>query len=143
MQEFNKKFQIDELLIDQIGNWKISLRPEQPTIGSMVLSLARPCPVFSKLTEEESKDLGKAFKVIERLYLITFKPQKVNYLALMMVDEQVHYHVLPRYENSVEFDGNLCVDQWWPKPVDLLVADDCVQNKNVLLEFFRSKLKHK
>lgn len=123
MEAFNKKFKIDELLITQVGNWKISLRPKQPTIGSLVLSLARPCPAFSDLTEDEAKDLGKAFKIIEKLYLSTFKPQKINYLALMMVDEQVHYHVLPRYKHNVEFDGKQYEDACWPVAHDLKSKD--------------------
>ena len=35
----------------------------------------------------------------------TFDHQKINYLALMMVDPHVHFHVIPRYSGSRELEG--------------------------------------
>jgi len=35
---------------------------------------------------------------------------------LMMVDPDVHFHVLPRYENPREFGGRTHNDRFWPKP---------------------------
>lgn len=119
MKEFNKKFRVQELLIAQVGAWNISLRPQQPTIGSLILSLSRKCAAFSELTEQEAIDLGKAFKLIEGMLKNTFNPQKINYLALMMVDNQVHYHVLPRYENVIEINDKAFSDKCWPVAHDL------------------------
>jgi len=119
MEEFNKKFRVQELLIAQVGAWNISLRPQQPTIGSLILSLGRKCTAFSELTEQEAIDLGKAFKRIESMLKNTFNPQKINYLALMMVDNQVHYHVLPRYEGVVKIDDTEYKDHCWPVAHDL------------------------
>jgi diadenosine tetraphosphate (Ap4A) HIT family hydrolase len=48
-----------------------------------------------------------------------FQPDKLNYLMLMMVDPDVHFHVLPRYEDTREFSGRTHRDRFWPKPVDL------------------------
>jgi diadenosine tetraphosphate (Ap4A) HIT family hydrolase len=48
-----------------------------------------------------------------------FKPDKLNYLMLMMVDPDVHFHVLPRYDSAREFAGRSHSDRFWPKPVDL------------------------
>ena len=119
MKEFNKKFRVQELLIAQAGAWNISLRPQQPTIGSLILSLSRKCAAFSELTEQEAIDLGKAFKLIEGMLKNTFNPQKINYLALMMVDNQVHYHVLPRYKGPVSVDDQEYHDKCWPVAHDL------------------------
>ena len=52
----------------------------------------------------------------------TFDFQKINYLALMMVDPHVHFHVIPRYSSSREFGGATCLDAAWPKPPDLGTA---------------------
>ena len=49
----------------------------------------------------------------------SFKPDKLNYLMLMMVDPDVHFHVLPRYASAREFAGKTHSDRFWPKPVDL------------------------
>ena len=36
----------------------------------------------------------------------TFAPDKLNYLMLMMVDPDVHFHVLPRYAAARAFAGS-------------------------------------
>ena len=49
-----------------------------------------------------------------------FRPyQKINYLMLMMVDKDVHFHVLPRYQNAQDFDGTAYPDTGWPAVPDL------------------------
>lgn|SRR5690625_692883 len=139
MKEFNKKFRVQELLIAQVGAWNISLRPQQPTIGSLILSLGRKCAAFSELTEQEAIDLGKAFKQIESMLKNTFNPQKINYLALMMVDNQVHYHVLPRYEGVVKIDDTEYKDHCWPvahdlKPLESINEQELLKIQSVLVE---------
>lgn len=116
MEAFVKKFEIEKLLIKKIGAWNISLRPVQVTLGSLVLSLDRHCPLMSGLTAKEASDLATAFSEIDKLFAKTFKPEKINYLALMMVDEQVHFHVIPRYKKAIEFNGDYYDDKNWPNP---------------------------
>ena len=38
---------------------------------------------------------------------------------LMMVDREVHYHVLPRYANDQTHDGEVFFDPGWPAAPDL------------------------
>lgn len=139
MKEFNKKFRVQEFLIAQVGAWNISLRPQQPTIGSLILSLSRKCAAFSELTEQEAIDLGKAFKLIEGMLKNTFNPQKINYLALMMVDNQVHYHVLPRYEGVVKINNTEYKDHCWPVPHDLKPLEGISAN---VLDIIKEQLKN-
>src|SRR5690554_4574115 len=105
MKEFREKFKIESLEIKQVGSWIISLRPKQVTLGSMILSLDRKCPHFSELTAEEGEELSEAFKMLEDLLRSTFSPDKINYLALMMLDEQVHFHVIPRYKEQIVYNN--------------------------------------
>ncbi|HTO15822.1 MAG TPA: hypothetical protein VLZ83_08625 [Edaphocola sp.] len=119
MVAFREKFQIEKLQIKKVGSWIISLRPQQVTLGSLVLSLDRACPHFGEITEEEGKELSQTFKIIENLLNASFKADKINYLALMMVDHQVHYHVIPRYETKRVFDKIEFIDQDWPMPPSL------------------------
>lgn len=47
---------------------------------------------------------------------------RINWLMLMMVDPQVHFHVLPRYDGA-RSHGDLTVgDAGWPGPPDLKSA---------------------
>ena len=42
--------------------------------------------------------------------------EKINYLMLMMVDPDVHFHVLPRYQAPRTFGGATFPDTGWPGP---------------------------
>ncbi len=114
---FSKKFRISELLVCETEYWKWSLRPVQVTIGSGVLSLKRPAEHFSDITEIESADLSNMIKIIEDTLSRVFGYLRINYLMLMMVDYQVHFHVIPRYSVPVSFEGKEWADEYYPKPV--------------------------
>ena len=114
MNEFKSKFKTDEFLIYDSKYWVWSLRPVQATIGAGVLSLKRECPVLSELNQEEFSDLNDIIKVIEITLKKTFNYDIMNYLMLMMVDKQVHYHIIPRYERTIDFAGTSWKDSGWP-----------------------------
>lgn len=111
---FRNKFKVSELEIYETEYWIWSLRPVQATLGAGVLFLKRECPVFSELNQEEFCDLNNIIKVIEKTLKIAFNYNIMNYLMLMMVDKQVHYHIIPRYERIIVFDGALWKDSGWP-----------------------------
>lgn len=114
MEDFNNKFKTKELLIHEGKYWIWSLRPVQATLGASILSLKRECPVFSELNQEEFSDLNEIIKAIEKTLKKTFNYDIMNYLMLMMVDKQVHYHIIPRYERTIDFAGTLWKDLDWP-----------------------------
>lgn len=122
--EFKEKFQVNRLKIIETEYWVVSLRPAQPTIGSVILSLKRSCPSLSQITSEEGAGFPLICAQIEKLLTEKFGADKFNYLALMMVDEQVHFHVIPRYSSSVFFNNEDYLDHEWPKPVDILKSKD-------------------
>ena len=113
---FNAKFNVNELLIVQTDYWRWSVRPAQCTAGSGVLSLKRAAETMSELTAEEGADLIKITKMIESSLKTSFGMEKMNYIMLMMVDLHIHYHVIPRYSKDIEFAGNVFKDLGWPKP---------------------------
>ena len=136
-EKFVEKFRLKELKIKEIGTWCISLRPEQITIGSLLLSLNRDCDKLSLLTKVETKDLGVAFKTIDSLLINTFKPDKINYLALMMIDSQVHFHIIPRYQKDRYFSGLKFTDEAWPYPPTLQALEIDILVLYNILGFFR------
>ena len=42
--------------------------------------------------------------------------EKINYLMLMMVDADVHFHVFPRYHGAKTFQDMTVPDAGWPGP---------------------------
>jgi len=117
--DFIKKFRIEEFKIMEFDNWVLSLRPQQPTLRSMVISLKRECKYLGELTKKETEELAEVFAKTEQLVKNCFNNDKINYLALMMIDEQVHFHVIPRYATSRDFAGIEFYDNDWPKPPNI------------------------
>jgi len=50
--------------------------------------------------------------------------EKLNYLMLMMVDPDVHFHVIPRYSSERVHEGTTFPDAGWPGPPNLAAAVD-------------------
>ncbi len=116
LEEFRAKFRLDELTILRTEHWTWSTRPVHSTLGSGILSLNRFCTSLGQITPEEGRDLALICSKIEKALEVTFNPQKMNYIMLMMVDRPVHFHVLPRYADKKAFAGVEWVDSGWPKP---------------------------
>ncbi len=134
---FYEKFKIKDLKVFDFNYWLLSVRPQQPTLGSMLISLKRPCNNLGLLLKEEAQELSSVFFKTERLLKAVFKYDKINYLCLMMVDNQVHFHVIPRYLSSVKFNNKNYTDVAWPGPPDISknIADcDLVDNLYTLMK---------
>jgi len=48
-----------------------------------------------------------------------FGMEKINYILLMMVDKEVHFHVIPRYSEPKSFGDVEFTDPGWPKHPDM------------------------
>lgn len=132
LPEFRTKFRLPELTVFETEYWAWSVRPKQVTLGSGVLFLKRLEPAFSGITSEESADLRNAITVVESALKAAWQYDKINYLMLMMKDEHVHFHVIPRYSEKREFAGKEWVDQTWPTIVGMgLVGEP--EADNILL----------
>ena len=139
-REFIEKFRLDELELARTGSWIISLRPGQVTLGSLVLTLNRKCARMSGLQAGEGADLEQAFREVEAILERSFSPDKINYLALMMVDEQVHFHIIPRYRDVRLFDGREFTDRSWPGPPSLVPMDHDEVTLKKIFDFMKSNL---
>jgi diadenosine tetraphosphate (Ap4A) HIT family hydrolase len=113
--DFRIKFQVDALKLFETEYWCWSLRPVQVTVGAGILSLKRAETQLSKITEAESADLITIVRVIENTLKREFSYQQINYLMLMMIDFQVHYHVIPRYAKEVFYLNRIWEDKDYPK----------------------------
>lgn len=113
------KFGFPASLVREYENWAVLLRPAQCTLGALVLINKSDIQSFADIGRESYLELERVIQDIER-NLKAFRPfQKINYLMLMMVDKEVHFHVLPRYESDQEFGGVVYPDSGWPAVPDL------------------------
>lgn len=101
-------------LVAETEHWLILVRPKQPTFGSLVLVCKEAVQAFSDVSPAAFADLQVAVTGIERLLKSQVDYEKINYLMLMMVDKDVHFHVLPRYADTREHDGVSFPDAGWP-----------------------------
>ena len=111
---FRTKFRVDELLVAKTPAWSWSVRPAQTTLGCGILSLNRYAAQFGEVTAAEMAELAELVRKIERAVQSAFGYDIINYLMLMMVDHQVHFHVVPRYAGSRQFAGLDWLDHGWP-----------------------------
>ena len=78
-----------------------------------------PSTSFANMSKSKFSELDIVFKDIELSLKKCFQFNKINYLALMMVDRNPHFHVIPRYSKSFNFEGKKYYDNSWPSPPDL------------------------
>ena len=119
MNETIRKFGWPATLIREFDHWVVLARPAQPTLGSLVLAAKSEATAFGDLPAEAHAELKQVSAAIEAALTATVRYEKLNYLMLMMVDPNVHFHVIPRYDGTREWDGSAFADAGWPKLPDL------------------------
>ncbi|AMD02400.1 hypothetical protein [Halomonas chromatireducens] len=134
---FRETFQLDGLTILQNEHWVLSVRPEQLTLGSMVLSSAKGKTELSQLTAEEGAELAQMLGKAETLAKKKFGAIRINAVCLMMKDPIVHFHIFPRYDRNVEVDGIIWRDEDYPSPPVIRKIDTDIE----LLDYLMSKLR--
>ena len=111
-----RKFGYPRTKVAETEYWLVLARPQQPTYGALVLVCKQEAKAFSDLTSAAFADMKRAVDGIEALLRHTVAYERINYLMLMMVDLDVHFHVLPRYAGAREYAGHTFTDAGWPGP---------------------------
>jgi diadenosine tetraphosphate (Ap4A) HIT family hydrolase len=114
-----RKFGDPTTRIATCGAWTVLLRPHQPTLGALVLVCEEPVRAFGDVSAAGYADLARTTRRVEAMLGAVFAHDKINYLMLMMVDPDVHFHVLPRYAQVRHFAGQAFSDPAWPNAPDL------------------------
>lgn len=140
--EFNatmRKFGAPQTIIRSYCYWSVLLRPAQVTLGALVLAAHEPVKAFPELSAASFSELHEVTRDIEMALNKAFHYNKINYLMLMMVDPDVHFHVLPRYAQPQSFAGLEFTDAGWPAAPDLrhVNATDTAINQQII-EYLQS-----
>jgi len=129
-------FGYPDSLVREFEHWVVLVRPGQVTLGSLVLAAKSDVTAYGALSPEAFAEQGEVVAAIERGLRAFVRYERINYLMLMMVDPNVHFHVFPRYEGSRAVDGIEVEDRGWPGPPDLGSGQVLPQNSF-------AKLRHK
>ncbi len=126
-----ERFGYPETLVREFQHWLVLLRPGQVTAGSLVLAAKSDATAFGDLPAPAFAELGVAVAEIEATLRRAIDYERINYLMLMMVDLNVHFHVIPRYAGERSLAGIAITDQGWPGPPDLKSAITLPEPANI------------
>lgn len=117
-----EKFGYPVTLLKEFEHWLVLLRPAQVTLGSLVLAAKSEVTAFADLPSEAFAELAITIRAIEGALVRVIRYERLNYLMLMMVDPNVHFHVIPRYSKPRTWSGVEFSDAGWPGPPRLDAA---------------------
>jgi diadenosine tetraphosphate (Ap4A) HIT family hydrolase len=131
-----EKFGYPSTLLKELKHWVILLRPAQVTLGSLVLAAKSDATAYAELPREAFAEQADAVQAIEAALRSFVSYQRINYLMLMMVDPNVHFHVIPRYSMLRTWNGVEFPDVGWPGPprLDAAVKLDEKQLRQLVTE---------
>jgi diadenosine tetraphosphate (Ap4A) HIT family hydrolase len=109
-----EKFGYPTTLLQEFEHWLVLLRPAQVTLGSLVLAARSNATAYADLPREAFAEQADAVQSIERALSRFTRFERINYLMLMMVDPNVHFHVIPRYSEPRMWNGMEFLDAGWP-----------------------------
>lgn len=129
-----RKFGAPQTIIRSFQYWSVMLRPAQATLGALVLAAHEPAQPFSQLSPASFTELHSVTGQIESALTKAFHYDKINYLMLMMVDPDVHFHVIPRYAQPKPFAGMEFIDAGWPAMPNLgqVNTTDAAINQHIM-----------
>jgi len=114
MNDTMRKFGYPATVIHEGEHWTVLLRPQQATLGALVLACNEPVLRYSDVSPEAFTAQATVIRTLESTLSRAFAYERINYLMLMMVDPHVHFHVLPRYSAVRTFNGVEFPDAGWP-----------------------------
>ena len=114
-----EKFGLPATLLREFEHWVVLLRPSQVTLGSLVLAAKSDATAYAELPREAFTEQADAVQLIESALAAFCQYERINYLMLMMVDPNVHFHVIPRYSTPRRWNGLEFADAGWPGPPQL------------------------
>ena len=117
-----EKFGYPTSLIREFEHWVVLLRPAQVTLGSLVLAAKNDATAYSDLPRAAFAEQADVVAAIEQALRKIAGYERINYLMLMMVDPNVHFHVIPRYSQPRGWNGINFPDSGWPGPPQLDAA---------------------
>ena len=116
------KFGYPATLVREFEHWLVLVRPAQATLGSLVLAAKSEATAYHELSVEAFAEQHDVIRAIEAALADFCDYERINYLMLMMVDPNVHFHVIPRYSKPRRWSGIEIPDVGWPGPPDLASA---------------------
>jgi diadenosine tetraphosphate (Ap4A) HIT family hydrolase len=114
-----QRFGYPDSVIRDYVHWVVMVRPAQVTMGCAIIAAKSACTSLGDLSPDEAAELPQVISDFEAAIRRIAPASKFNYLALMMVDPNPHFHAIPRYAGEVHAGGTVFTDLTFPNPPDL------------------------
>jgi diadenosine tetraphosphate (Ap4A) HIT family hydrolase len=118
-----EKFRPSDLACREFRNWLVVVRQKQVTLGSCVFLVKRPVSSVAQLNTDELSEFADVASWFETATRNLFAAEQFNYVAAMMKNTYVHFHVFPRYSTLIVRYGIEWHDYSWPNVVEFLDVD--------------------
>lgn len=111
-----EKYGYPATAIADYDSWVVLLNPKQgPTAPRLVVASREDGETLGSLSLAAHAEFKQVAADVEVGLHATFRPDKLNWFMLMMVDRQVHYHVIPRFRAPRSVLDHIIFDAGWPK----------------------------
>jgi diadenosine tetraphosphate (Ap4A) HIT family hydrolase len=114
-----EKFGYPATLLREFEHWLVLLRLAQVTLGALVLAAKSDATAYGDLRREAFAEQADVVAAVDTALSAFCQYERINYLMLMMVDPNVHFHVIPRYSAPRQWNGIEFPDAGWPGPPQL------------------------
>lgn len=121
-------------VIAEDAYWTMRVNDNQATLGRVFFALKRPETDALNLTADEQTALWNGLTRAKSALTTLFAPDHFNYMALMNLTPQVHWHIFPRYQSPREFAGQTFTDDEWGghyNPDRTVTLDDATRDSLV------------
>jgi diadenosine tetraphosphate (Ap4A) HIT family hydrolase len=104
--------------VKEYNHWIVEVSYKQHTIGCYIIFSKREIEKISELSDEEINELKIVMKQMEDALsnISFFKPDRFNYLQLGNALHHLHFHCIPRYDSSRNFNGRTWDDKTYGHP---------------------------
>lgn len=126
----------EDVLIAQTDKWRVVLDPNQRFLGKSFVTLLEHKESLSDLDSADWRDFEVLVKRLELAIKKAFQPNHFNWSCLMNMaamnaqQTHVHWHIHPRYNQTIVVSGETFEDkQWYPqiKKIDHIVDKKVLQ----------------
>jgi diadenosine tetraphosphate (Ap4A) HIT family hydrolase len=131
-------------LITERSYWTIHLAPSQRYLGTCVVAIKRQCSNLSELQTEEWTEFTEIVRAMEKAMNNIFKPTLFNWSCFKNASfrdknphPQVHWHLIPRYDELKLFEGIKFEDLdfgYIPQPISREISEDVMETMKIKIK---------
>jgi diadenosine tetraphosphate (Ap4A) HIT family hydrolase len=128
--------------------WDIFLAPSQRYLGTCVVAIKRHCSSLSELNDAEWIEFSRIVREMEFTLDNIFKPTLFNWCCFKNAayrvekpDPEVHWHLIPRYDHEIKFQGIKFDDPdfgYIPQPVKREIPEEVM---GIMVKEIKANLK--